>query len=395
MKELVPYVPALLMDFCLGIVITNTAYFSTSLSLSATFIGALMSFSTLFFTLFAIPCGKLSDRIGRSRLLSAGCFLITLVSLGLTQCQKGWHLVMVYPWVGLSQALFWPTYEAWLAERQGGGTLIQRLRLFNLFWCSGITLGPVMSSYLQRSPNPDFPFYLASGCAVLNWLLISRQSKPTNADLHPDSNHVLDLTNDRPAHRPTLFIYISRIANFASWFTLSILRSLTPKLTTEKMGVLPTQYGHFIMLMGSVQLATYIWYGAKRSARWHYKLSPLFFPQVVTAIGLFILGWFYHPQLWMVAFALFGISTATTYFSSMFYGLVGNNNKGTQAGWHEAILGIGVLLGPLVGGWLADLSNNPQSPYLLCSGLMSGLLVVQVGIWLTMRNSNKTDQPTQ
>ena len=253
MKELIPYVPALLMDFCLGIVITNTAYFSTSLSLSATFIGVLMSFSTLLFTLFAIPFGKLSDRIGRSRLLSAGCFLITLVSLGLPQCQKGWHLVMVYPWVGLSQALFWPTYEAWLAERQGGGTLIQRLRLFNLFWCSGITLGPVMSSYLQRSPNPDFPFYLVSGCAVLNWLLISHQSKPTSADLHPASNHVLDLANDRPAHRPTLFIYISRIANFASWFTLSILRSLTPKLTTEKMGVSPTQYGHFIMLMGSVQ----------------------------------------------------------------------------------------------------------------------------------------------
>ena len=70
MKELIPYFPALLMDFCLGIVITNTAYFSTSLSLSATFIGVLMSFSTLLFTLFAIPFGKLSDRIGRSRLLS-------------------------------------------------------------------------------------------------------------------------------------------------------------------------------------------------------------------------------------------------------------------------------------------------------------------------------------
>ena len=35
MRRLIPYFPALVMDFCLGTIMTNTAFFSTSLSLTA------------------------------------------------------------------------------------------------------------------------------------------------------------------------------------------------------------------------------------------------------------------------------------------------------------------------------------------------------------------------
>ena len=85
----------------------------------------------------------------------------------------------------------------------------------------------------------------------------------------------------------------------------------------------------------------------------------------------------------------------------MYYGLVDgpqikdkDGNKGEQTGWHEAILGSGALLGPLCGGWLADQTHNPHSPYQLCSGLIFGLLILQLWIWLTMRDSDKTNQST-
>ena len=42
-------------------------------------------------------------------------------------------------------ALFFPAYEAWLAEREGDGELIQRIMLFNLFWSIG------MSPWVRRS----------------------------------------------------------------------------------------------------------------------------------------------------------------------------------------------------------------------------------------------------
>ena len=80
----------------------------------------------------------------------------------------------------------------------------------------------------------------------------------------------------------------------------------------------------------------------------------------------------------------------------MYYGLAsglhGKDRKGEQTGWHEAILGSGALLGPLAGGWLADLTQNPRAPYQLCGGLVFVLLLLQFWIWLTMRNGDKTNQ---
>ena len=82
MRRLIPYFPALVMDFCLGTIMTNTAFFSTSLSLTASFIGTLGAISTLLFSIFAIPFGRLSDRVGRPILLGAGCLLVFILAIG-------------------------------------------------------------------------------------------------------------------------------------------------------------------------------------------------------------------------------------------------------------------------------------------------------------------------
>ncbi len=401
MRRLIPYFPALVMDFCLGTIMTNTAFFSTSLSLTASFIGTLGAISTLLFSIFAIPFGRLSDRVGRPILLGAGCLLVMAVSLALPQCRNSFHLLTIYPWLGVSQALFWPTYEAWLAERQGEETLIQRLCLFNLFWCSGITLGPLLSSYVQKTPSPNFPFYLVGGLSVLNWWMISYRPKFSQQNLLDTDQQITNSVLQRPIYINRSFLYMSRIANFGSWFTLRILQLITPKLATEQMNILPSQYAKLIAALGIMQLLTYIWYGSKKSIVFHYRLLPLWGPQIAVVIGMFIMGKSYQFSIWFIVFGLLGVSVATTYFSSMYYGLVDgpqikdkDGNKGEQTGWHEAILGSGALLGPLCGGWLADQTHNPHSPYQLCSGLIFGLLILQLWIWLTMRDSDKTNQST-
>jgi len=334
--------------------------------------------------------------MGRPILLGSGCLLVMAVSLTLPHCKNAIQLLAIYPWLGVSQALFWPTYEAWLAERQGKESLIERLCLFNLFWCSGITLGPLLSSYVQKTPNSNFPFYLVGGLTVLNWWMVSYHPDRNNQNSLLTSQQTPSSIIQKPSHITNAFIYMSRIANFGSWFTLRILQLITPKLATEKMDILPNQYAKLIAALGFMQLLTYVWYGSKKSVICHYRLLPLWGPQVVVIIGMFIMGRSYQFFIWLFVFGLFGISVATTYFSSMYYGLAsglhGKDRKGEQTGWHEAILGSGALLGPLAGGWLADLTQNPRAPYQLCGGLVFVLLLLQFWIWLTMRNGDKTNQ---
>ena len=70
--------------------------------------------------------------------------------------------------------------------------------------------------------------------------------------------------------------------------------------------------------------------------------------------GVVILAFiFFAPWISMVvaAFLLFGLATGLTYYTSIYYSLDFGKNKGEHGGLHEAVLGLGILFGPLVGAW--------------------------------------------
>ena len=371
-----PYLPALLMDFCLGTLITNTSFFSSYLNLSSTFVGLLMATSAAFFVGFAIPFGRLSDRIGRTRILLTACLLISVISFALSFCQTGFQLILIFPCVGLSQALFWPTYEAWLTERKGGGSLIKRLMTFNLFWCVGMTIGPVISSYLQGESSSVLPFYCAGAGGLANWGIIWFCSRVKSRNSLTDDNIPYTI----PPKSQHVFLNIARISNFASYFSLGVLRNLGPKLTRE-MGVAPKLFGNLMLLMGLVQMVTFSWFGSTRSTQLHYRIFPLIAIQLSAIIGFLGMWTFQNASFWIPSFGVIGLCAATTYFSSLYYSLHNQQERGDKSGWHEAILGCGVLLGPCIGGGLDDLAKNHQSPYLLCAVVIGACVLAEIVVW--------------
>ena len=189
LQLLTVYFPVLLLDFAFSSILTNTSFYTSHLGLSSTFLGILMGITNGIFALLAIPCGRLSDRIERRYILYVACLMLGAACIGLTFCRSSGHLLSVFPGIGISMALFWPAYEAWLAEREGEGELIQRVMLFNLFWSIGMTLGPAFTSYLYGEVNPFRPFYLGGGACLLTLLTIyaSRLTKP-ELSLHTDAS---------------------------------------------------------------------------------------------------------------------------------------------------------------------------------------------------------------
>ena len=377
------YIPALFLDFALSSVLTNSAFYTSYLKLSSTFLGMLMAIATLFFSVLAIPFGRLSDKIDRRKMLFAACILLSVVSMFLPFCKNRTYLILTFPGIGISMALFWPAYEAWLAEREGEGKLLQRVMFFNLFWSIGVTLGPAVSGYLYEDTNPTKPFYLAAaiGCLTIVSISINRsETSPDNHESIADKTEILfPSTKVRQG-----FLNISRCANFASWFSLGVLRRLAPKLTKE-MGIRTTTFGNLMLALGGIQTLTFIILGTNYSRRWQYQLSPLLLVQGL-AILCFIGIWKINNIIfWLFAFAVIGISVAFTYFCSLYYGLDKTLDKGNKSGWHEAVLGFGSLLGPLLGGIAADSKLGPLSPYPICATVILLAIVLQVSIAIKNR----------
>ena len=164
-------------------------------------------------------------------------------------------------------------------------------------------------------------------------------------------------------------------------FTLGILRQLAPKLTLE-MGIPPKVFGNFMLTLGGVQTLAFLVLGTGYSTRWHYRFGPLLIVQGAAILSFVGIWRFQHTALWICAFAAIGMSVAFTYFSSLYYGLDRHTDKGNKSGWHEAVLAVGTLLGPLLGGIAADSQSEIWSPYLLCAVAIGIAIAVEVSIYL-------------
>ncbi len=382
MRKYGAYLPALLMDASISSILTNAAFFINYLHFSSTFLGILTAISTGVFVLLAIPFGRLSDRVGRLRVLTIACLTLAAVSILLPFCTRKLYLMIVFPCSGIGMALFWPTYEAWLAEREGAGDLIGRITTFNLFWTVGITIGPMISSYLYQGTSPVLAFYFAGGFSLINWITLESQIIANRKDLRSPEHPVLIEAPPHTAHH--IHLKIARIANFASWFSLGIVRHIAPKLTVEA-GIPAIAYGNLILVLGATQLIGFLWLGTNQAARWHYRLSPLIGAQLLAIIAFLAIGLMPHGFYWTCAFAVIGLSGAVTYFSSMYYSLHAQPDKGNKSGGHEAVLGSGLLLGPFFGGVLADSGLGVNSPYILCAVVIGVCSVVETSIWLRQK----------
>lgn len=375
---IVIYLPALFIDFAFSSVLTNSSFYTSTLNFSSTFLGVLVAIATAFYTVLAIPFGKLSDRIERHRMLYIGCLLIAIVSIVLRFCSSKLHLLLIFPCIGLSMALFWPAYEAWLAEREGEGKLIHRVMLFNLFWSTGITLGPTVSGYLYKDSQPFMLLYIAGFVGLITFFTIffsNSKSANSNLGMHSETTQTLF---PPPAERRK-YLNIARCANFASWFALGVLRWLNPKLTKD-MGIYPSTFGNMMLALGGIQTCTFLFLGTGYSTRWHYRIGPLVISQVLSILCFVGIWWIDNLIFWTFAFAIIGVSVAFTYFGSLYYGLHMHSDKGNKSGWHEAVLGLGSLLGPLFGGIVADTNYGIKSPYLMCAGVILIGIVVELVI---------------
>ena len=140
-----------------------------------------------------------------------------------------------------------------------------------------------------------------------------------------------------------------------------------------------------MLTLGSVKTLAFVVLGTGYSTRWHYRFSPFLIVQLLAILSFLGIGLTQHIILWAFAFAIVGVSVAFTYFSSLYYGLDRHADKGNKSGWHEAILGVGILFGPFLGGISADSSLGVQSPYLLCAVAIA--IAILIEIFILLKNS--------
>jgi MFS family permease len=301
------------------------------------------------YILGALSANRLSAALGRR----AAFRFVQIILLALSATAFVFHqpfplvlILILYSAVSGGQ---WPVLESMVSQASAGKVLSKRLAMYNLVWsAANVVALAVSGTIIQHCPTGIF--VVAGGCTLCSTLLIHfRGSEPAAAGGHIQPETELLAVR-------TQALWLSRIALPSTYVVVCSLNAMMPSLPI--MRSISTQWG---TLLGSV------WFAARCAAFavlgvtafWHTRPKLMLLAAVLMLIAF--LGVTLRPSdflphdhltqstdlLSMIsAQILLGAAMGIIYSASLYFGMVLSDGSTEHGGYHEALIGVGSVLGP-------------------------------------------------
>lgn len=352
-----------------------------------TSIGVIFALGGLTLALFQVPFARMADRMGRRRFITAGSigvgvFILMLGysrlvadSLGLSFEIKalGWDastllLALFRSLQGAAAAATWPVLMAVLAALIPPERMGTAMGVFGASFGLGMSLGPVLGPALASIAGIHSPFQLSFILALLAALA---------SMLIPESRGA------RPKRRvggvrDPLLIALSLTA-FSLLYCMGALVVIYPKYMTDTLGLGMDEVAVAMALAG----LTYTFLQPLTG-----RVADMVDKRLLVATGLPLAG---------LAVALAGSASTTTviYASMLLFGVSGSlafpasnalvgiiaprGREGAYTGVYNAMLSLGVMLSPIVVGYMADASGYRAA---FLTPLILSLAVTTLFTWI-------------
>jgi MFS family permease len=262
----------------------------------------------------------------------------------------------------------WPMLESLVSAAGEQSQLSRRLGIYNITWAStGAIALAASGAIIQHAPAWAFFGTIAAG-HLLAGMLIFRSTR--SAMVRLDDR---DLAQPRAfseaeqlgaprapldadvVRRHRLALWLSRIALPSTYVIIYSLAPLLPSLHAIKQ-LSPTSATLLASIWLLARAAAFIITGS--TIFWHKRPILMLFasitmllaflgavvPGALTGMGL--------PQALLAMAAaqiVLGLSIGTIYSASLYFGMVVSDGSTEHGGYHEALIGLGQILGPIVG----------------------------------------------
>lgn len=159
-----------------GLILPLFPFYVDELGGGGTELGILFSSFMLTRAFLARPFGKLSDRIGRKKVMVTGMFLYSLLAFLFTIPDNWFGLIFVRILQGTASAMVWPVGEALVVDSAPSEKRTRALSLYIILSSIGFIIGPIFSGGVMIGVDHIFnvaevtkfriPFYFTSGIAL-------------------------------------------------------------------------------------------------------------------------------------------------------------------------------------------------------------------------------------
>jgi len=332
--------------------------------------GLLGTAGFLLYVPVAIAAGHVCDRLGRRPVALVSCLICVVTWAAMWRASTAGQLLVLSTIWGAGLGLLWPPVQAWLGDLSGDDSrlLNHNLGVFNAAWTAGLMVGPLAAGAAWEHWQVN-AFLLPVGIASLGLLAVVL----TPAGRHHEASDV-----PPPRVEPSVvraFMLMAWCAVIAATFARGTISAMFPRIG-ETLGYSPTLVGRIMFVIGAAQLIAFEM--ARLTSRWQYRRSPLVAAVVLTLLGQLMAQVTSSPWLFALSFALIGGATSLTFVSGITYALhLSAEGRGLRAGIHEAVVGAGLVIGPLVGGVVAQYVGL-KAPFSAGAAVCGLVLVAQL-----------------
>lgn len=294
------------------------------------------------------------------------------------------RLIFLMSMVGIVTAFFWPMLMGWVSTGYEGAELTKRFGFYNIAWVTANAIMPVIGGYLM-----EISYLLSLALAVIMAILCFVSLYPTRciSQIPPKHHNDDNIIVQQIPKENKPFVWISRVALFATLVCIGIFRSQLGILYKFQLGFSESSYGWSVSLMCLFNMAVFYMMG--RSHYWHYK-KGLFAAAQISIVGCMAMMIICKSlMLQLLASGMVGVCYGYVYSSHQYYGVSGGRNRSGLMAIHETIIGAGFAAGSLFGGMLSDAFGR-YSPYWFgCAVIIAGGLV-QGALWFAAGKYNQS-----
>ncbi|KEO81143.1 MFS transporter [Tumebacillus flagellatus] len=346
------------------------AYGVTKLGFSVSMVGVAVTAHYAADTLLKLVSGYLLDRFSFRWILPAGLALGLLSLLSMQLFSSSWWLVIATTLYGVGLSPVWLVCVSYLQENQRG----TQLGAIYTAWMGGMGGGLFLTNFMLDR-NAPLAFWLLLGLAGAALVLSLFLPKPTehHALSAPLRDQLADLALRLKAMGPLLPGMI--LQTLAAGMLVPIL----PSFVTSLMGLTYSQYSLLLLFGGVCAVAGLIPMGRLSDhfgQRW-FLVGGF----AVFAVSLSCLSGsrsFVSGLLWAIVLGL-SYSAVLPAWNALLASQVSQEQQGVSWAVFSSVEGIGVMFGPILGGWIGDLLSARAT--LIMSAIVMAAIALFYGFY--------------
>lgn len=338
----------------------------------------------LVFSVAAWQGGRFAQRRGYFAALRVGFTGMTLALLaGAFLDVLAGQIAVLVAWT-VCMCFTWPALEALVSEGETPAELRRVLGRYNLTWAGSAGVTYFVGGAVLDRLGPLSLFLLPAALYVAQLGALAWLSRQPEAASHPPPARMPEGQAPEAAAlqqpvSPRTFLRMAWLANPFAYIGINTVLAIVPGLAKE-LKLTTTQSGLFCSLWFFARVATFV--GLWQWTGWHYRfrwLLAAFAGLIVSFLTILLV----RDYWWLVlAQVVFGACVGLLYYSSLFYSMDVGETKGEHGGLHEAMIGVGICVGPAIGA--TGILLAPQNPH-AGAYAVTALLVCGLGGLLALR----------